>query len=83
MEIYKLTPLYNKLYGKDPGKKIFDFTIEYIFKMLNPSAKSIKKPELPEDLMNFIDTLLSRIIKEKDSGLTEEVIVNLQHILTD
>ncbi len=81
MEIYRSTQLYNRLYGKEPWKKIFDFTVEYIFKMLNPAARAIKTPELPEDLMSFLDTLLTGVIKEKDSGLTEEVIVNLQHIL--
>lgn len=83
MEIYKSTQLYKKLYGKDPEKKIFDFTMEYIFKMLNPSARPLKKPEIPGDLMKFLDSLLSNIIREKDGGLTEEVIANLQSILSD
>jgi hypothetical protein len=52
-----------------------DFCLEYIFKMLSPIDKPLKIPEMPKDIIDYIDKLIE-IMKNKgiSSNLTTQVL---------
>jgi AcrR family transcriptional regulator len=63
-EIYKSSPVYEKLYGNNPKQTILDFLLVHVFKSLSPDNKA-NIPEISSELINKVENKINEIKKSR------------------
>ena len=57
----KDTPWYDRFYGGDNGKKLFEFALKSTFKSLAPKHKACEIPQINEDLKHKLEEIMQKL----------------------
>ena len=80
-EIYKNTPIYSDIIKTVDEGEVLDFVLNLVFKSLTPTGEIFTHPDLPDDLIGYLNELMELIIEKKDEGMTGSVFKVISEIL--
>jgi len=73
-ELHRGKPIFRELYGDASDQDVFQYVLESVFKSLKPKGKKLEIPRIPAEMKKNVDEMIEILIKNKDEGVTEEVV---------
>lgn len=80
-EIFGGTSLFNEIYEGRTSDDMFRFVVSNVFKSLSPPGKPLSVPEVPSDIMEFVDILTENLVKDIRDGFVQEVVEKIRDLL--
>lgn len=80
-EIFGDSPLFNELYGNKNDEDVMRTLINNIFKTLSPRNRWLTVPEIPEEIIRFLDRLVEVAMASSNEGYAEELFMKLKEVI--
>jgi AcrR family transcriptional regulator len=73
-EIFGGTSMFKEIYEGRTSDDMFRFVVSNVFKSLSPPGKQLSVPDVPSDIMEFVDTLTENLVRDVRDGYVREVV---------
>jgi len=82
-EIISDNPIFGELYGERNDEEVFDNLVLNLFKALSPRSGWLTVPEVPGEIMRFLDRLIEMATINSQEGYMEAILWKMKEIIGD
>ena len=79
-KIFGGTSLFDEIYEGRTADDMFQFVVSNVFKALSPPGKQLGLPDIPPDIMAFVDTLTENLVNDIRDGYVKEVVEKIHDL---
>jgi AcrR family transcriptional regulator len=80
-EIISDNPIFGELYGERSDEEVFDDLVQNLFKTLSPRNNWLSVPEVPAEIIRFLDKLIDTATSNSQEGYMEDLLWKMKEII--